>query len=334
MKLSLKLLALILVVGIITIAIFMKIFPHNSSNVKIKPNPDFYGVTFSKIYSQDMGLDWQETYLAILDDLKVKNIRLPIYWSDIEKSPGVFDYSDYDTMINEGEKRGARFILDVGWRLPRWPECHAPSWTNSEDIKQIQSDTLKMLERTVKRYRNNPSVVYWQVENEPFLNTFGICPPSDEKFLAKEIVLVKSLDDRPIIISGPGELSLWRKEAKLGDVFGTTMYRVVWNKVMGYMRYPIPAWTYPLRAYLAGIAPKDRIVIELQAEPWVPQGKIIYLSSTEANYSFSLDQFKANINYALRTKFEKVYFWGVEWWYWQYKHGNPEYWEFARTLFS
>ncbi|MGE5425516.1 MAG: cellulase family glycosylhydrolase [Bacillota bacterium] len=321
------------IVLVASLVLIMKIFNYQRNNIVIERQPEFFGVTFSKKYAEEIGLDWRETYLQILDDLKVKHIRLPIYWDEIEKTKGTFDFSEYDYLISEGSKRQTHFIINIGWRLPRWPECHAPAWTNQENITDIQGDTLAMLQKTVERYRDNPAIIYWQVENEPFLNTFGICPKSDEAFLKKEVELVKSLDDRPVIISGPGELNLWKKEAKYGDVFGTTMYRVVWSNITGYLRYPIPSWFYRLKAYFAGIPKDKRIIAELQAEPWVPQGKIIHLSKSEADYSFNIDQFKANLRYAEKTRFKKAYLWGVEWWYWQFKHGDPEYWELARTIF-
>jgi hypothetical protein len=332
MKIKRKIVYLIIIVFLVTTVLFIKIF-QKEQDIEIKSNPEFFGVTFSKKYATEIGLNWRELYFAILDDLQVKNIRLPIYWDEIESEKGNFNYSDYDFMISEGSKRNVRFIINIGWRLPRWPECHAPEWTNQEDLAHVQERALLMLEKTVRRYQDNPSILYWQVENEPFLNTFGICPPSDEAFFAKEVALVKSLDKRPIMVSGPGELNMWRKEAKYGDVFGTTMYRVIWNKVIGYMRYPIPAWFYRFKAWLVNIPADKRLIVELQAEPWIPQGKIIYLSKTEADYSFSLDQFKANLQYALDTKFKQAYLWGVEWWYWQYKHGDKSFWDLARTLF-
>jgi len=332
MKIKRKIVYLIIIVFLVTTVLFIKIF-QKEQDIEIKSNPEFFGVTFSKKYATEIGLNWRELYFAILDDLQVKNIRLPIYWDEIESEKGNFNYSDYDFMISEGSKRNVRFIINIGWRLPRWPECHAPEWTNQEDLAHVQERALLMLEKTVRRYQDNPSILYWQVENEPFLNTFVICPPSDEAFFAKEVALVKSLDKRPIMFSGPGELNMWRKEAKYGDVFGTTMYRVIWNKVIGYMRYPIPALFYRFKAWLVNIPADKRLIVELQAEPWVPQGKIIYLSKTEADYSFSLDQFKANLQYALDTKFKQAYLWGVEWWYWQYKHGDKSFWDLARTLF-
>lgn len=333
MKNSLKISILVLVVVFTTLILVMKIFPGNKKGLVIEADPEFFGVTFSTKYSEELGLDWKEVYFAILDDLEVKKIRIPIYWDEIEKEKDIFTYQDYDFIINEGTKRGVDFIISIGWRLPRWPECHAPTWANKESIESTQERVLLMLEKTVNRYKNEPAIAYWQLENEPFLNFFGICPPSDEEFFKRELALLKSLDERPVMVSAPGELNMWRKESKYGDLFGTTVYRVVWNRWIGYTRYPIPPWFYRFKAWLVGVPPEKRIIAELQAEPWVPQGKIIHLSQQEAKYSFSIDQFKANLKYARDTKFNKAYLWGVEWWYWQYKYADKSFWELARRLF-
>jgi len=311
-----------------------KISKNYPLKIDLKHRPDFFGVTYSKKFATGIGLDWKETYLAILTDLKVKEIRLPIYWDDIEMQPGVYDFTDYDYMINEGAKNNVKFIVNIGRRLPRWPECHAPEWVKDEPISNAQEDTLSMITVIVNRYKNNSSIVSWQVENEPLLNSFGECPPSDENFLKKEVALVKKLDSRPVLISATGELSFWRQEAKIGDLFGSTVYRVIWDKYFGYVRYILPAWTYRFKAYLAGIKPENRIVIELQAEPWVPQGNMTTISDQEANKSFNIDQFKANLQYAININFSKTYLWGVEWWYYKAKNGDDSYWKLAKTLFN
>ncbi len=326
------------VIGIFLVLIaagiyFTKIANNYPLDINLKHEPDFFGVTFSTKFCREMGLDWKEVYLAMLDDLKVKEVRLPIYWDDIEAVNGVFDFSDYDYMIAEGKKRDVRFIANIGWRLPRWPECHAPEWTNQESLSMTQARAIRMLSTTVEHYKGESSIIAWQLENEPFFDEFGICPPSDEWFFSKELEAVKKIDDRPIMISATGELSWWHKEAKLADIFGSTVYRVVWGKWSGYVRYPIPAWFYGLKAYLAGVPKDKRVIVELQAEPWVPQGNIIYLQESEADKSFNLEQFKANLQYAININFNKTYLWGVEWWYYQYQNGNKDYWEFAKTIF-
>jgi len=313
---------------------FFKIADNYPITQDSKYDPGFFGVTFSTKFCSELGLDWKEVYLAILDDLDVKEIRLPVYWDEIEKADGVYDFSDYDYIIKEGAKRNVHFIINIGWRLPRWPECHAPEWAQTKSLAATQANALIMLKTVVNHYKTEQSITTWQIENEPFLDAFGVCPPSDEIFFKREVDLVRSEDTRPIMVSATGELSWWKKEAKYGDFFGSTVYRVVWGPYTKYFRYPIPSWFYPLKAYLAGIKPENRYVVELQAEPWVPSGNIIYLSKKEADKSFNIEQFKANLQYAIDINFKKTYLWGAEWWYYQYKNGDKSYWELARTIFK
>lgn len=324
----------IIVIFLLGLVYFFKFASHFPRRQDLAHRPDFFGVTFSKKYCASIGIDWKETYLAMLDDLQVKYVRLPIYWDDIEKEKGVLDYADYDYMISEGARRDVKFIINIGWRLPRWPECHAPLWATENGVPATQAAALDMLKESVERYKDNSAVIAWQVENEPLLNTFGVCPPADINFLQKEIALVRQLDKRPIMISSTGELSAWKKEAKLGDMFGSTLYRVVWGPWTGYVRYPIPAWFYRLKADLAGIRQENRFIVELQAEPWVPEGSIMDLTKKEAAKSLNMEQFRANLQYAINVNFQQTYLWGVEWWYAQYLRGEKEYWDLAKTVFK
>lgn len=325
---------MLIILFLFLILYFFKWANNYPLNNDLKYESGFFGVTFSTKFCSELGLDWKEVYLAMLDDLKVKEVRLPIYWDQIEKEKDVYNFSEYDYIISEGEKRNVKFIVNIGWRLPRWPECHAPEWASNKSFIHTQVRTTMMLEKVIDHYKNNSSIVVWQLENEPFFDAFGVCPPSDEEFFKRELELVKKLDARPVMVSATGEMSMWRKEAKYGDLFGSTVYRVVWGKYTKYIRYPIPSWFYNFKAYLAGIAPENRYVVELQAEPWVPNGNMIYLPKKEAEKSFNIDQFKANLQYAININFKKTYLWGVEWWYYQYKNGDHDYWELARTIFK
>ena len=192
------------------------------------------GVTFSSRYAQDINLNWREAYLAMLDDLKIRYIRIPVYWDLVEKSDGNYDFSDIDWQLAEAQKRDAKIILVVGQKVPRWPECFIPKWVG-DDVSVKKEKLLKFEEVVINRYKNNhPEIARWQVENEPFLD-FGVCPASDASLLDSEIAKVKSIDSsRPIVVTDSGELSLWIKAASRADVFGTTMYREVYSKNMGH----------------------------------------------------------------------------------------------------
>jgi len=106
--------------------------------VKKTNNPIELGITFSSRYSQDIGLNWKENYVALLDDLRVKKIRIPIYWDLVEKEKDVYDFSDIDWQLDEAEKRNAEIILVVGQKVPRWPECFIPKWigVNNEELRK------------------------------------------------------------------------------------------------------------------------------------------------------------------------------------------------------
>lgn len=299
----------------------------------LEHRPDFFGVTFSKKFCELIGLDWKEAYQAVLDELKVKYIRIPIYWDEIEKNEGIFDFSDNDYLLAIGEQQGAKFVVAVGRRLPRWPECHAPEWINIKKTEEMQAATLKMIETVIKHYQNRDSIEYWQIENEPFLSTFGVCPALDEDFFRREVDLVRSLDNRPIIITGSGELGSWKKEAKIGDIFGSTLYRIVYDRLFGYLKYPLPTSYYHFKAWLANLEQERLMILELQAEPWAPRGVLTDLTAAEINKTMSLKQFQKNIQYAINLNYSRNYLWGVEWWYWQKKYGSSEYWDLAKKLF-
>ncbi|MBI4281658.1 beta-galactosidase [Candidatus Uhrbacteria bacterium] len=300
-----------------------------------------WGVTFSKSQAEYLGLDWKKTYLAALDDLGVRAVRLSVYWNAIEHEQGKYDFTDLDWQIAEATKRHARIILAVGRRLPRWPECHDPVWVSELFMSgggssAVEAQQFQFVEETIERYKNNPSIAMWQVENEYFLNLFGECPRADKEQFAREIALVRSIDARPILVTDSGELSTWRKPAPFGDYLGTTMYRVVWNKFIGYWRYTylLPPALYRWKAALVGKAIDRMIGAELQAEPWAPNG-LLALAPGEYKKSLDAKQFVANIDFARRTGFPEHYLWGVEYWYWlKEKQNDAMLWDAAKRLFA
>ncbi len=296
-----------------------------------------WGVAFSQKHSQLLGPDWRESYLAILDDLEVRNFRLVVYWDMVEEERGQYNFSDMDWQLEEAKKRGANIILVLGRKVPRWPECHIPGWAEAMPQEEQDEALLAFIEEIIVRYRDNEAIKYWQVENEPFF-PFGECPPPDAELLQKEIDLVKSLDnrDRQIIITESGEIPLWFKVARFGDIVGHTLYRKVWfHELKTYVSYPIPPVFYNRKAWLIDkFFGKKVICTELQAEPWGP--KLLYDSPLEEQEkSMDIDMFKENIKFAKRTGMDTFYLWGVEWWYWMKEvHNQPEFWNEAKILFK
>lgn len=294
-----------------------------------------YGVVFSQKHSYDMGLNWKSNYLALLDDLGVKNIKLAADWDLIEPEADNYNFSDVDWQLEQARVHNAKIMLAVGMKTPRWPECHIPEWAKglSKDVQQEK--ILKMLETVVRRYNTNPEIAAWHIENEPLFH-FGECPWIDEEFLEKEVALVRSIDSqkRPVVISDSGEGSWWFKIARVADVAGITMYRKVYfNELKTYITYPIPPIFYWLKSKLVGVFFKKPVIcVELQAEPWAINQ--VYDGGENDAKTMDLGQFKKNLDFAKDTGIDTFYLWGSEWWYWmREKQNQPEFWEEVKKIF-
>lgn len=297
-----------------------------------------WGATFSQMQAEHLGLDWKQTYSAILQDLGVKKIKLHTQWDWIEGKKGELYFADTDWQLKEAEKNNAKIIYVVGMKTGRWPECHLPTWASTLSKQEQQDGLLNYITAVVERYKHELSIEYWQVENEPLFR-FGKCLWYDRDFLRKEITLVKSLDPtRQIIISDSGELSLWIGAARMGDVVGVTMYRKVWTHIYGdigfYWNSIFPPMSYWRKAEIVQkFFGKKVIGVELQAEPWTVK-PFFNVPLSEQEKSMDLNQFKANVQFAKKTGLDAFYFWGTEWWYWmKKKQQRPEIWNEAKKLF-
>lgn len=302
-----------------------------------EPEDLVYGATFSKKQAEDLGLDWRVVYTDMLDDLGVRNLRLSSYWNQVETVENSYDWSDTDWQIEEAAKRDVRIILAVGGRLPRWPECHWPEWSNGNDKAAREEKLLGFIRATIERYKDNRNIIAWQIENEPFLRGFGICPDLDVGFFDEELALARSLDARPIVVTDSGELSVWVPAAKRADIFGTTMYRDTYSSHLDmYIHYPIGPWFFKVKKNLANYfaKPDKWVVIELQGEPWGPE-PFQNLSKTERDRTMDEGKFREIIEFARQTGFSEFYLWGVEWWYWEKAtQNNPNLWAEAKKLFN
>ncbi len=321
----------VIVLALIALVIAGLGFWYGRDALRRDPRPA-YGVTFSTQYARSLGLDWRKAFLATLDDLRVRKFRIPVYWDDVEGERGNVDWSEVDWMLEQAASRKAEVILAVGRKTPRWPECHVPAWAERMDETAQRKEVLRFLKEEIGHFKGVATVKVWQVENEPLFQ-FGKCPPPDRAFLKQEIEMVRSLDTRPIMVTDSGELSTWIRTGTLGDILGISMYRLVWNKYLGELYWPLSPIYYTDRMNLIGPVVKKVIISELQAEPWfrkAPDRTPIdeQLSQMDAS------RLRSNADFAASTGASEIYLWGVEWWFWLKSQGHAELWEAARGLYT
>jgi len=260
----------LLVLGVVAIIVMVV------TALAYKPVPETisYGMSFNTPYARELGLDWKETYNAILDELRVRKLRLAAHWPMVEPSNDVWNFSELDYQLARAEEVGATVIFAVGRRLPRWPECHIPDWVKATDWENQKAEQRAYVRAVVERYKNNPAIIMWQVENEPFLSLFAFehCGPLDEAFFAEMFALVREIDStRPILVTDSGNLGTWAGAFRHGDAFGTSVYVHFWNPELGQFRTFLPPWFYRVKERVMKLWYGDRqtYLIELSAEPWL-----------------------------------------------------------------
>ncbi len=303
--------------------------------------PLTYGVSFIPDYAKSLGVNPKQTMSALIG-IGVRQFRLTSYWSDIETSPGHYNFSQLDWEFKMANAAHAKVLLTVGLRQPRWPECHAPGWINTnKPMKDWEPQLLAFMTKVINRYKNNPALEGWELENEYFLKGFGDCTNFSRSRLITEYNLIRKLDGHHIPIDIP------RSNNAIGfpignptpTFYGISVYKRVWdaNLTHRYLQYPFPSWYY---SFLAGVQElyqgKNMIIDEMQAEAWPPSGKTIPQTSlAEQNKSINATRLKNRFTFSKATGMKDVIMWGSEYWYYRkvVLH-DPSLWNVAKKEFA
>jgi len=297
-----------------------------------------WGVTFFPQQATDLGLDWKEAYLALLDDMGARRLRLAAPWNMVEQRRGQYDFGDIEWMLEQAATRKATVSMAIGRKLFRWPECHDPAWISDLTPEAFESGVLAFVRASVEKLGSHENIVSWQVENEVTF-PFGEChahKPTKELF-AQELALVRSLDPRPITSTDSGELSSWLSINSGLDRYGISLYRVTKNPNFGDIKfyYPLRPGFYRKKASLSrALNPHIQGIYlsELQLEPWTIK-PIAETTLREQYDSMSFARMQSTIDFAAHTGFDEIYLWGAEWWYWLKKqHHDARYWNEAQEL--
>jgi hypothetical protein len=302
-----------------------------------KDKPLTFGATFVPNYARYFELDPKETLQAMIDDLGIRRFRLVSYWKIHEPQPDQYDFSELDWQFDMIEAAGGEVSLAIGLRQPRWPECHGPEWAMAKSVPEWTEDLKDYMGEVIDRYKDRPSLVEYQLENEYFLSVFGICPDFSRERLIEEAQFVKERDpDTTLVISRSNNALGFPIGEPQPDKFALTVYKRVWDKTLTnrYFEYPFPAWFY---GFLAGggeiLTGKDLFVHELQTEAWLPEGMSMKTAPIDELYkSLSPKRLERRMEYGVNTGMRTIDLWGVEWWYhMKTKRGAPEIWQTAKT---
>ena len=286
-----------------------------------------FGVSFSVKQCRNFGMEWQPVLDELLSDLGVRRYRLMSYWDEHEKEQGTFDFSALDEQLALIARHGGTVSLCLGARQPRWPENHWPSWAWKLTKEERSVALFTYLEAVVGRYKDNPVIISYQLENEALLEQFGERPEVDRERIRTEYQFVKKLDPaKPIIMTTSTSWGIPIRQP-IPDIVGFSYYQVLYRDGRYTLSFHRP-WVDRLRARIIKLLhKKPSFIHELQAEPWGPKN-IWEMPAEEQFKSMSLEQLQENIRQAKATNLYPVDLWGAEWWYWlKNKHDDPSLWD-------
>jgi hypothetical protein len=286
-----------------------------------------FGVSFSVKQCRRFGSDPVATLDWLVGEAGFKRVRLMSYWNEHEPQPGQFDFAALDNQLAQVAKAGGKVTMCLGARQPRWPEFHWPDWAWEAPKEERTKALLNYVKVVVERYKNNPIITSWQLENEALLTGFGERIEIDRARLRQELALIQQLDpSRPVVMSTSAAWGI-PVIGPIPDVSAFSFYLIRWHKNKYTTTWHAP-WIHRIRAVIIRLLWRiPSFIHELQMEPWGPKD-IWEMTAQQQDESMGPAQIRKNFAAGRSTKLYPVDLWGGEWWYWRNTHLNdPSTWE-------
>lgn len=292
-----------------------------------------WGFSYSPKQAERWNLDWKESYVFLLDELRPQSIRIPLYWDETEKEPGVLSFERVEFLLREAKKRNIPVVLNIGYRVFRYPECHVPEWVQQRTPQQFEEALLSYLGHVINYLSKSTlkgTLEAIQIENEARNELQKQCPPTPYTLLEKEVVIVKdTFPDMPVVLTWAGDLppSDYKTYIRYGDIVAASFFPRRWNHVL-YLYDEVFSWGILSirhigreRAAAESIG-KQFWISEFEAEPWGEENETA-TPERITRYKKLLDSFGGT---------ERVYLWGAEWWAWKAKQGDTRILSFIKEL--
>jgi len=272
-------------------------------------------------------------------------IRLSASWREI----GQAGYGDLDWLLRYAAAARQPVVLTVGMKALGWPEFYLPEGLNPSD-PAVRRRALQHVAAVVHRYRDNPALVAWQIENEPFNRAGPQARWIPRPVVRREARLVRSMDPtRPLIVTtfahfdegldraSSRHQSGWKRRLGLtipaerealtvlrqGDILGLDVYRSIgFIDAGGRERIGHAA-----ADQLAAVVQWQRVardqnkrlwVTEAQAEPWEARPR-------DVPQTVQPEDVVTLVNGLAGVGVETVLLWGSEYWLRRQDEGDPRW---------
>jgi hypothetical protein len=170
-------------------------------------------------------------------NLNVGAVRLwdvGVTWKDLEKSPGVFDFTRMDTLVNAALAEGSAITYVFG----RTPLFYASAYTAAPPLDKWEAYVRKV----VTRYKGKIS--HYQIWNEANVRNFFTGTTADMARMTKVAALaVNQCDPAAIVVAPSGPV----RDTYMRDWYTAYWNEIVdgyqpwrWTNAVGFSMYPDP----------------------------------------------------------------------------------------------
>ena len=304
------------------------------------------GTSFARWRAQALGLDYRAAFERICA-MRLALIRLSCSWREIAQ----FGYGDLDWLLGEAERANQPVLLTVGMKALGWPEFYLPDDLQPGD-EAVQRRAVAHVRGVARRYRDNPMLMAWQIENEPFNRSGPHALSIPRRVVRAEAQAVRALDrNRPLVVtsfahfdegldrSSSRDQSRWRRRLGLtlpaerealsilrpGDILGMDVYPSIgWLDASGRERIAraapdqvdaVARWHRVARGQ-----GKRLWVTEAQAEPW--EARRLTLAQPLSTKPEAIAEL---VDRLVRVGVETILLWGSEYWLWRADNGDPRW---------
>lgn len=122
---------------------------------------------------------------AVLNQLGASVLRIDFRWNSIERSPGVWDFSDKDAYVAAARTHGTKVLALLDFDNNAVEQDPVGKERDEYIAPQDVPLFLEYVRQTVNRYRD--SVYAWEIWNEPSLTRFWNGPSEEFCSLAKQV---------------------------------------------------------------------------------------------------------------------------------------------------
>jgi hypothetical protein len=310
------------------------------------------GTSFAKWRAEALGLDYQDAFQRICA-MRLPVVRLSASWREVAQ----FGYRYLDWLLGEADRVRQPVLLTLGMKALGWPEFYLPEGFDPQDAA-VQQHAIGHVREVTRRYRGNPALVGWQIENEPFNRSGPHAWSIPRRLVRAEARAVRWLDaQRPILVttfahfdealnrSSSRHESKWKRRLGLAVSAEREALSVLRRgDILGLDVYPSIGWldeggqeqvAHASRDQLSEVARWQRIateqgkrlwVTEAQAEPWEARRR------THGDpVSIQPQGMVELVARLVAVGVETILLWGSEYWLWRADNGDPRWIEAAST---